>query len=162
MEKSPILVPAMLAFVVASSGCASIVSESIYPVMIDSFPPGKSFVVKNEDGEKVITGKTPQTIPLEAGDGFFDGATYKVEFAAGNTLTIDSSIDPWYFGNAIFGGLIGLVIVDPATGAMWELPESVSAIIYEETPRRTVPERATPKKQQAPTKRPSSTKRRSR
>jgi hypothetical protein len=28
----------------------------------------------------------------------------------------------WYlFGNVVFGGLIGILIVDPATGAMWAL-----------------------------------------
>lgn len=27
----------------------------------------------------------------------------------------------WYIGNLLFGGIIGLLIVDPATGAMWTL-----------------------------------------
>jgi hypothetical protein len=27
-------------------------------------------------------------------------------------------------GNIVFGGLIGLLIVDPATGAMWKLEET--------------------------------------
>lgn len=128
------------------SGCASIVSDSTYPVQIKSSPSGKNFVVKNEAGERVHAGRTPQTVMLKAGAGFFDGATYEVEFSAGNTLTIDSSLDPWYFGNIIFGGLIGLIIVDPATGAMWKLPESVSATIYEETPPRVAPERTGTKK----------------
>jgi hypothetical protein len=30
-------------------------------------------------------------------------------------------VDGWYFGNLLFGGLIGLLIVDPATGAMYKL-----------------------------------------
>ena len=29
----------------------------------------------------------------------------------------------WYWATPIFGGLIGILIVDPATGAMWPLPE---------------------------------------
>lgn len=132
--KPPTLIPYLtLSAITLLSGCASIVSDSTYPVLIDSFPPEKSFVVKDENGKKVFSGKTPQTVMLDAGDGFFDGATYTVEFIAGNTILIDGSFDPWYFGNALFGtfGLIGFVIVDPATGAMWELPKSVSAIIYE-------------------------------
>lgn len=30
-------------------------------------------------------------------------------------------MDGWYFGNILFGGLIGFLIVDPATGAMYTL-----------------------------------------
>ena len=29
------------------------------------------------------------------------------------------------FGNILFGGIIGMVIVAPLTGAMWKLPEMV-------------------------------------
>jgi len=28
----------------------------------------------------------------------------------------------WYWGNILFGGLIGVLIVDPITGKMWKLP----------------------------------------
>lgn len=31
------------------------------------------------------------------------------------------SLDGWYFGNILLGGFLGMVIIDPATGAMWEL-----------------------------------------
>jgi len=34
---------------------------------------------------------------------------------------VKCSLNGWYFGNIIFGGLIGLLIVDPATGAMYRL-----------------------------------------
>ena len=40
---------------------------------------------------------------------------------------MDSSLSGWYWGNIVFGGLIGMLIVDPATGAMYKLPEGVSA-----------------------------------
>ena len=36
---------------------------------------------------------------------------------------LEASINGWYFGNIIFGGLIGILIVDPATGAMWKISE---------------------------------------
>ena len=39
---------------------------------------------------------------------------------------LESEVDSWYFGNILFGGLIGMLIIDPATGAMWKLPENVS------------------------------------
>jgi hypothetical protein len=39
---------------------------------------------------------------------------------------LDSSLSGWYFGNIIFGGLLGMLIVDPLTGAMYNLtPEKI-------------------------------------
>jgi hypothetical protein len=34
-------------------------------------------------------------------------------------------MDGWYIGNILFGGVIGFLIVDPATGAMWKLGDPV-------------------------------------
>jgi hypothetical protein len=31
---------------------------------------------------------------------------------------VDGTVNGWYFGNVVFGGLIGMIAVDPATGAM--------------------------------------------
>ena len=36
----------------------------------------------------------------------------------------------WYFGNILFGGLIGMIAVDPATGAMYTLqPKAVDTTL---------------------------------
>jgi hypothetical protein len=43
------------------------------------------------------------------------------------TLGLEPTIDGWYFGNILFGGLIGMLIVDPLTGAMYCLPTEVKA-----------------------------------
>lgn len=34
---------------------------------------------------------------------------------------MEFKIDGWYFGNILLGGLFGMLIVDPATGAMYKL-----------------------------------------
>lgn len=112
-------------------GCASIVSNSMYPVTIDSVPNGANFVVQNIDGQIMHRGTTPSTVTLKSGNGYFTGATYNITFevAGGQKkeVTLDSSLNGWYFGNILFGGLIGMLIVDPITGAMWKLPETVVA-----------------------------------
>jgi len=36
------------------------------------------------------------------------------------------SISGWYWGNILFGGLIGMLIVDPITGAMYKLPKNTN------------------------------------
>ena len=43
-------------------------------------------------------------------------------------INVECKLNGWYFGNLIIGGLIGMLIVDPATGAMYRLE---SKDIYE-------------------------------
>ncbi|WP_285260151.1 hypothetical protein [Halopseudomonas bauzanensis] len=120
-----------VAATVILSGCASIISDSHYPVSFTSQPAGATFSVRNESGVVVHQGVTPGTVTLKAGDGYFSGAHYTVAFSKegyeGQTNTISPSVDGWYVANILFGGVIGLLIIDPATGAMYKLPESSSA-----------------------------------
>jgi hypothetical protein len=72
------------------------------------------------------------SIKLPAGTNYFQPERYTVHYSKKGYLptfqTIDTSLNPWYFGNIIFGGIIvGMVIVDPLTGAMWSLEDEVSA-----------------------------------
>lgn len=118
-----ILVVLTLALLV---GCASIISKSNYPVTISSEPKGTDITIVNRSGEGVFSGATPTTVTLKAGAGFFRGEDYTVTFKkkgyATHTAQIQRGVDGWYiFGNFVLGGLIGWLIVDPATGAMWTL-----------------------------------------
>jgi hypothetical protein len=47
----------------------------------------------------------------------------KLELAGYKTTQVElhTELSGWYFGNIIFGGLIGMVIVDPLTGSMWNI-----------------------------------------
>jgi hypothetical protein len=115
---------------VVLAGCASIVSKSEYPVSITSNPTGADFVVKKSNGLPIASGVTPATISLAASDGYFKPAKYAVEFrrkGSVQTVPLTAKVDGWYFGNILFGGLIGLLIVDPATGSMWSLKDTVIA-----------------------------------
>lgn len=119
------------ASIAATAGCASIVSDSDYPVSVASYPAGAKFEVRNEKGFVVSNGVTPGQIMLKAGAGYFDGETYTITYLkeghAGQTMVLDSELDGWYWGNILFGGFIGMLIVDPASGAMYKLPSHVSA-----------------------------------
>ncbi len=108
------------------TGCATIVSKSDYPVSISSQPQGADITVVNRAGKAVFSGKTPTTITLKAGAGYFKGENYFVTFKnegfTMQTVQVERGIDGWYIaGNLVFGGLIGWLIVDPATGSMWTL-----------------------------------------
>jgi len=117
------------------TGCSSIVSESMYPVSITSSPTQSNFVLQNRAGVTVHSGRTPETVVLNASSGFFKGETYQLIFKRDGydekTIEIQSTVDGWYFGNILLGGLIGMLIIDPATGAMFKLPQSADAQLNE-------------------------------
>jgi hypothetical protein len=108
------------------TGCASIVSKSNWPVSIKSDPPGAEVTISDESGREIHQGVTPMTVKLKSDGGFFVPGDYLINVRLagyGNDRgVIKAGLNPWYFGNIIFGGVIGLVVVDPATGAMWKLP----------------------------------------
>jgi len=112
------------------TSCASIISKSEYPVSFISSPSGAKVQVK-QNGMIVHEGATPSIVTLPASSGFFTPARYEVIFSKKDSpqqiITLTANIDGWYFGNILFGGVIGLLIVDPITGAMFKLPESVNA-----------------------------------
>jgi hypothetical protein len=125
----------LLIAIVLISGCASILSKSNYPVAINSSPDQANFTITNKNGQSVHSGTTPSTVTLKSGCGFFCGEQYNLTFDkdgySSTTLTISSTMDGWYVGNILFGGLIGILIVDPITGAMWKLPATVQTNMKE-------------------------------
>ena len=119
----------VLAFVVASTlllnSCASIVSKSNYPISINSTPSDAKISITNKKGIEIYKGTTPANLKLKSGAGYFSKASYQVKFEKDGYETkivpINFKLDGWYIGNIIFGGVIGFLIVDPATGAMYKL-----------------------------------------
>lgn len=107
-------------------GCATIMGKSAPETLnIRSTPDQASVIITDETGAKIFEGKTPTTLPLEKRKGYFSGKKYDVrilkEGFEEKVVTVDTKVGGWYMGNILFGGLIGLLIVDPATGAMWTL-----------------------------------------
>jgi len=118
-----------LSAMLALSGCASIAGNTSYPVSFRSTPSDADFLVTNQDGQEVYKGKTPSIATLKSSAGYFDGEKYTVKFSkegyGDSREVVDSSLSDWYWGNLLFGGPLGLLVIDPATGAMWKLPENV-------------------------------------
>ena len=65
------------AAIVLLQGCASIVSQSSWPVVIKSTPETTAFTITNQKGDKIHSGTTPSTVNLASGAGFFDGEKYQ-------------------------------------------------------------------------------------
>ncbi|MDA1343699.1 MAG: hypothetical protein O2966_07555 [Proteobacteria bacterium] len=74
---------------------------------------------------------------MASGAGYFDGDKYTLSFKKEGfqekIATLDTEVNGWYFGNILFGGIIGMLIVDPSTGAMFKLPESFGADLTVQT-----------------------------
>lgn len=120
---------AVLGCLVFLPSCATIISQGSKKVSIESQPSGLDFVIKDSEGNVVGSGKTPQTISLSTGGGYFKPATYTILTKRGDRViaerVLTSTVNGWYFGNILIGGLIGMVVVDPLTGAMYTLPKTV-------------------------------------
>jgi hypothetical protein len=132
MDKRRISFSGVLAVMILLAGCASIIKGGEQSVSIGSNPADASVTIhdlrRNRD---VFAGRTPATITLKRGAGFFKGGRYRVTVEKpGYTKSealVEGSVNGWYIGgNLIFGGLIGYLIVDPLTGGMFTLqPEEV-------------------------------------
>lgn len=126
-------------------GCATIFGKSDYVVAVDSQPTGANISILDErEGVTIFNGVTPTTVDLKSGAGYFKGKNYVITFTkpgyAKHTAQIEREVSMWYvLGNFVFGGLIGWLIVDPLTGAMWTLPDQVSVQLSPENAPSTAP-----------------------
>ena len=116
---------ALLSAGLISGGCASIVHSGDRSITINSTPPGAKATISKEGSDIVVIGKTPCTVSLDPKRGYFKGQSYmlKLELTGYKTAEIElrPTLSGWYFGNIVFGGLIGMVAVDPVTGSMWNI-----------------------------------------
>lgn len=115
------------------AGCATIIKGGMQTVNIRSNPSEAKVTITDMSGITIVSQNTPCMVSLKRGAGYFTKATYRVVvekagFSKFETM-ISGHINGWYAGgNLIFGGLIGYLILDPITGAMWTLqPEVLDA-----------------------------------
>lgn len=116
---------------IACVGCASIINQGKKEVKVASNPPDAKVTVYDDGGAVVQTAQTPATLKLKRGSGYFQGANYRLAVEKTGYKPAEVLLKPevtgWYWGNFGFGGIIGFVAVDPATGAMWTLhPDDVT------------------------------------
>ncbi|WP_116812258.1 PEGA domain-containing protein [Steroidobacter cummioxidans] len=116
-----------------TGGCASIVNGGNRDISIATQPPGATASVRKSGGgimDVVAVEKTPCTISLDPKGGYFSGQSYTLRLEMPGYKPTEIELTPkmsgWYWGNLVFGGLIGMLAVDPATGAMWNItPEKI-------------------------------------
>jgi hypothetical protein len=124
------LVMATFGTCAALAGCASIVHGGLRSVSVASSPSGAKVSIYDRSNALVQTSTTPFVARLDPKAGYFKGQSYRLVFELPGHATAEAKLSPtlsgWYFGNIVFGGLIGMLIVDPLTGAMYNLtPEKI-------------------------------------
>lgn len=112
----------------ALSGCASIVSDNDSTTYVETFPEEAKCELHGQDFTRVV--HTPDSIQLPA-----EAAPVTVACEAPGyrttTAELDTSMDGWIVGNAIFGGIIG-VVIDAARGAGQTYPSKVQVVLEPE------------------------------
>lgn len=112
------------------SGCATIVHNGPRQISVASTPPGARVSIYDRSNRLVQVSTTPFLATLPTKFAYFKGQDYRLVFElpayASSEVHLQTTVSRWYFGNLLFGGLLGLVIVDPSTGAMFNLtPDKV-------------------------------------
>lgn len=109
------------------TGCSTIMTGGTKSVNFRSTPDGAHLVIKDEKGIAVFEGTTPTVVSLKTGKAYFANKRYTIEFSkegfAPAATKMNGRVSGWYAGNLLFGGLVGILIVDPLTGAMYTLPK---------------------------------------
>ena len=109
-------------------------------ITFNSEPPEASIKVYDSNGMVVFSSQTPAAAILKKGKGYFQSESYRVRIEKTGykpqELVLSSNLNAgWYLvGNLLLGGIIGWLIIDPITGAMWTLsPENVGPELAKET-----------------------------
>jgi len=89
-----------------------------------------AYVVTDAKGGVISQGITPSDVTLNRSSGYFKPGKYTIEIKKGGKVVskeiVTASLNGWYFGNILIGGVIGMLVVDPLSGAMYRMPESIT------------------------------------
>ena len=116
---------ALCALVISVSSCATIFTATKYQVAFNTTPEGAGITIENREGKVIFEGVTPTNVKLKSSAGYMKKEEYKITFTkegyAQKVVNISAELDGWYIGNIMLGGIIGMLIVDPASGAMYKI-----------------------------------------
>ena len=102
-------------------GCAAIMSDDFQPVELETIPAHAECILDGKNYRKTVT--TPTTVILPR-DAIPIRVTCESIGHATESRSMETSLNPWVFGNVILGGVIGLAI-DIGTDSTQDLPSRV-------------------------------------
>ena len=125
-----------IAICMALSGCATIFSGTTQDLSVKT-TPGAKYTVTNTYGSQVSTGTVGgdgvAAVNLVRGHGYFSPHAYKMRISKEGHIPAMVDIQPgmngWYFANLAIGGILGMLVIDPITGAMYTMTPSPNEAI---------------------------------
>lgn len=108
------------------TGCSSIVNGKQQTVSINSNVADAQITVNG-----LPLGKTPYTGPIERSNKAL--VSVSKEGYVAKTITLDTAIEPIFWGNIIIGGFLGST-TDSATGSMYKYAPATIQIDLEKKP----------------------------
>jgi hypothetical protein len=120
------------------TACASVNSRGKFKreIRVESTPAAAQLEVRNSRQKVLYTGQTPATVALPGNEGYFQKAKYTFRFTKPGyrpvEVPVTAELNKWYFGNILFGGLMGSLIIDPLTGAMYTLDDQVTVTLQKD------------------------------
>ena len=123
----------LILFVTAllTSGCATIVKGSSQGVTVKTDPPGATCDLSKQGTSVGIVNPTPGTVQLGKGASALDVICKKPGYLDASAK-LSSSFQGWTLGNALLGGIVGIV-VDAGSGAMHEYQSEISMKLLPES-----------------------------
>lgn len=116
---------ALSVFLASMTSCATIFTATKYPVSFNTTPEGAGITIENRAGKIIYEGITPASVKLKSSAGYMKKEEYKITFTKDGyvqkTVNITAELDGWYIGNILLGGIPGMLIIDPLSGAMWKI-----------------------------------------
>ncbi len=118
------------------TNCAAIIHGNKQIVDFSSQPPGAKVFI---DGKEY--GTTPTSVELKRMGRLKGESSEKKEYQVKIDLDgyypyeikVKRTVDGWFFGNVLFGGLLG-IIIDAASGSMYKLtPDQITATMGKES-----------------------------
>ena len=109
------------AILLTTSACATIIEGTDQNIQI-STNPSTTAQCSLKDSEMSYKMTAPGSVNVNRGDGPLN-ISCRSNGGSGK-LNIDETLEPWFLGNALLGGLIGMGI-DASTGAYQQYPQSI-------------------------------------
>src|SRR5439155_15288801 len=83
--------------------------------------------------QRLVQATTPVVASLARHAGYMRPARYQIVVEHPGyqpyVIFLHAELEPHYFGNVVAGGPLGLLVIDPFTGAMYALPSRIHAVL---------------------------------
>jgi hypothetical protein len=121
---------ALLFTAALSAGCATLTKGSSQTVTVNTDPSGAMCTMTRDAKPVAVVNSTPGSVPVEKARGTI-AVLCKKEGYQDASGELAAEFQAMTLGNILFGGIVG-VVVDAASGAMNQYPESVTITLIPE------------------------------